>query len=262
MVDTTNNFYGRHHTLETRLRLSEIAKNRKASDETKKHLSESHMGEKNHMFGKKHTEETKQKISDVKQGCAPTRLGAKHKEESIIKMSNVKLGNHYSAGHVVSEEAKSRISKLKNGKHMSLETRQKMSKSRIKQWQNPEYREHTVKTSHLAQNIHPNKPETIIGNMLDNLFPNNWKFVGDGSVVIEGYNPDFININGKKQIIEFFGDYWHGEKARTYQETEPGRIELFKKYGYNTLVIWGKELKHPETVMSKIREFCTQEVHQ
>ena len=82
--------------------------------------------------------------------------------------------------------------------------------------------------------------------------------MGDGQLVIGGKNPDFANINGQKILCEMFGDYWHFDRARCYEETEEGRIELFKKFGYRTLVIWASELKEPEKVLSKIVEFSAQ----
>ncbi len=59
----------------------------------------------------------------------------------------------------------------------------------------------------------------------------------------------------KRKIIELFGDYWHTKKIRYYRDTEMGRIEYFKKYGYSCLVIWEKELKDLNKVLEKIRNF-------
>ena len=67
-------------------------------------------------------------------------------------------------------------------------------------------------------------------------------------------NPDFINKN-KDKIIEAFGSYWHTKKARVYEETEAGRIEYFKKYGFDTLIIWENELKNLDKVLEKIKNF-------
>ena len=97
----------------------------------------------------------------------------------------------------------------------------------------------------------PNKLETIILAILETLYPGEWKFVGNGEVMIGGKFPDFININGQKKIIEVFGDYWHcGENSED-------RINIFKPYGYDTLVIWEHELKDMGTVRNKISEFCS-----
>ncbi|MBS3151471.1 hypothetical protein J4443_03780 [Candidatus Woesearchaeota archaeon] len=52
----------------------------------------------------------------------------------------------------------------------------------------------------------------------------------------------------KKKISE-------AKKIRCYEETEEGRIQYFKKLGYQTLINWEKELKKPEIVLEKINNF-------
>lgn len=73
--------------------------------------------------------------------------------------------------------------------------------------------------------------------------------LGDGSVILEGKIPDFININGQKKIIELFGNYWHKEGD------EQTRKEYFNKYGYETLIIWEEEMKNLENVKNKLINF-------
>ena len=99
--------------------------------------------------------------------------------------------------------------------------------------------------------VHPNKPETVLINLLNILLPNEYKYVGDFKFWIEFLNPDFININGQKKIIELFGDYWH----RDTQKEDKKRIKTYQKYGYNTLVIWERELKDIDKVKNRIMEF-------
>lgn len=72
---------------------------------------------------------------------------------------------------------------------------------------------------------------------MNRLFPNEYRFVGDGSFWIGGKNPDFINVNGQKKIIEMFGDYWHsrevtGTSKRSHLQE---RIKHFAKYGFKDL---------------------------
>lgn len=67
--------------------------------------------------------------------------------------------------------------------------------------------------------------------------------------MINGKNPDFTNCNGKKKLIELFGDYWH--KGEDPQD----RINIFKKFGYDTLVIWESELKDINKVKNKVIKF-------
>jgi len=76
-----------------------------------------------------------------------------------------------------------------------------------------------------------------------------YRFVGDGKVVIEGRNPDFINCDGQKKIIEFFGEHWHEEKD------EEIKRQIYERYGYKLLVLWGKDLKDEENLLNKVLEF-------
>lgn len=109
----------------------------------------------------------------------------------------------------------------------------------------------------LGQQRKPNKPENIVLNILNNHFPNEWLYTGDGTFIINGLNPDFINVNGEKLIIEVFGDYWHTKKIRRYNETEKGRKEAYQKYGYDTLVVWESETKNLGLLLDKITNFIT-----
>lgn len=60
-----NGFYGRHHTEETRARMSESAKKRPpVSDEVRKRMSERMKGNQ-YLKGHKHTEETRKKMSGL-----------------------------------------------------------------------------------------------------------------------------------------------------------------------------------------------------
>ncbi len=112
-------------------------------------------------------------------------------------------------------------------------------------WKNDEY----IKKIQASFHCKPNKPETAILNLLNDLYPNEWKYTGDFSFVINGKSPDFVNCNGKKLIIEMFGDYWHkGESAKD-------REDVFKPFGYETLVIWESELKNIDAVKSRIQSF-------
>ena len=126
------------------------------------------------------------------------------------------------------------------------EVKKKHSDTLKKLWLNPEY----AKKMFDRFGIKPTKPEIELQNILNELFPGEYKYVGNGEVFINGKNPDFINCNGKKKIIEMFGNYWH--KGQDPQS----RINIFKPYGYETLVIWENDLKnYKELVKRKIIKF-------
>lgn len=119
----------------------------------------------------------------------------------------------------------------------------------FKRWGNIEYRENQIKKWMRGNKIKPNKSELQLQSILNELYPNEFKYVGDGEVVIAGKCPDFINVNGKKQIIELYGDYWHRN------DNPEDRIQIFEPYGYETLIIWEKELKDVNKVKEKLKRF-------
>jgi hypothetical protein len=130
--------------------------------------------------------------------------------------------------------------------HNLPEIKEKSKQTTLKLWQNIEY----CKKQTMSRAILPNKPEKFIMGILDNLFPHEWKYTGDLSFMIGGKNPDFVNINGQKKCIEHYGDWWH--KNNNPQD----RIDLFKRYGWDCLVIWEHELKDFKTLRRKIFDFA------
>lgn len=89
---------GKHHSKETRKKLSEKAKLR--------------IGPKNHFFGKEHSPETKEKISKAKKG-QPSPRGFQGHVHTIESRRKISQGGK---GRVVSPEAKQKIRKSKLGK--------------------------------------------------------------------------------------------------------------------------------------------------
>lgn len=177
----------------------------------------------------------------------------KHTKEELEKMRIATTGRRHSV------ETKAKISanhlgKLNPnyGKHPSLETRAKLSVSRRGE-KNPFYgKRHSEEILHrILCPSKPNKQELKLQAILDSYFPGEWKFVGDGQVIIGGLCPDFTNINGKKYLIELFEDYWHS-KVRSWTRTELGRIMCYNSYGYKCLVIWEHELKNEVALVEKL----------
>ena len=99
----------------------------------------------------------------------------------------------------------------------------------------------------------PNKSEKLLNKLLQEILLKEYEYVESGDVILGGFNPDFININGQKKIIELYGDYWHNKPD--YKERDKRRIKTYTKYGYKTLIIWEHELKDLELLASKIMEF-------
>jgi hypothetical protein len=100
----------------------------------------------------------------------------------------------------------------------------------------------------------PNKPEQKLINIINrNNLP--YKYVGNGEIIIGFKNPDFLNINGEKKIIEVFGDYWHNNYKTKWHQTEEGCKKYYSKYGLSTLVIWEHELDDENKIINKISKW-------
>jgi very-short-patch-repair endonuclease len=144
---------------------------------------------------------------------------------------------------------------IKNGEHISKETEFKKGSKPIhpytsielkKLWKDKNYKSYIIRKSMLGRKTTPNKPEKLLLTLL----PKSFKYVGDGKLILNGFNPDFIDKR-RKLIIELFGDYWH----KNTKQRDKIRLGIYKKYGYKTLIIWGKELKNLNKTNQKIKRF-------
>ena len=98
-------------------------------------------------------------------------------------------------------------------------------------------------------NIKPNNTEKcLIGLCEENNLP--FRFVGDGEVWLGNRNPDFLNTNGKKQVIELLGTYWHS----LFDGAQ--RKEHYRQYGFDCLIIWEEELTDMRKVQAKVRRYA------
>lgn len=186
-------------------------------------------------------------------------LGKPRSEETKEKLRKANLGKKQSA-----ETVAKRVSKVKGkpkpkkseqmmgntlalGKRWTLTEEQRARKAIINRalWRRLDYAKKVFK----GLNLKPNKQELKLQDILDIQHPKEWKYVGNGELIIGGRCPDFANTNGKKTLIELFGDYWHRN------DNPQDRINHFKQYGYSTLVIWENELKDTNKLLSKISLF-------
>jgi len=95
----------------------------------------------------------------------------------------------------------------------------------------------------------PNGAEATLIKVLEkNNLP--FKYTGGGDVWLGNRNPDFINTNGKKQAIELFGAYWHPVFDVA------NRIEHYKQYGFDCLIIWEDELANVPKLTHKVKRFA------
>ncbi|MCD8377881.1 MAG: GIY-YIG nuclease family protein [Candidatus Gastranaerophilales bacterium] len=86
----------------TKEKQSKVQTGKVRTDETRKRLSESHLGEKNSMYGKHHTDETKKKISENRRpvrGKDYPNYGKHFSEETRAKLSASHIGKNTGASH-------------------------------------------------------------------------------------------------------------------------------------------------------------------
>lgn len=143
------------------------------------------------------------------------------------------------------------------GKVRSFETIEKLKQSRLVMWQDPEYRKRMLPK--ICKVTYPNKGERYLLDILNQIYPNDWLFSGHGDVLVNGKKPDFTHKT-KKLLIEMFGCYFHSCKVcgltfKDHRESDKERIEFFKKFDYDCLILWEHELKDVETLKSKIINF-------
>lgn len=174
--------------------------------------------------GRKLSEKHKRKISEALKGEKSVCFGKPRSEETKRKISEAKKGV------VFSEEHKRKIGIANH--NCTEEKRRKLSEAR----------------KHQKFPTHHTKPELIFEKICkkDNL---PFKYTGDGSFWIENMNPDFVECNGKKIVVEIFGDYWHSPLLnRNLKEhgTLNYRKKILKKYGWKLIVFWETDLKRED----------------
>lgn len=247
------NCLGHQHSEESKRKMSESQKGHAVSKETKLKMSEAAKSRPSSFKGQRHTEESKRKMSEAHKGhivseeqkikLRKSSTGRRHTEESKKKMSLIQKGR------TVSEKHRKKLSESHKGNKPSEETKAKMSRAHKKLWADPVFHKAKQRKMSRGNNIRPNKPEKELLDLLQTLYPDDWKYVGGGDLIIGGKNPDFANVNGKKLLIELFGEHWHKDNSVRK------RMGVFKPYGFRTLVIWQKELQNQNTLVNKINRF-------
>lgn len=243
---------GKHHTQETLAKHSEFMKKLWTNPEFRQNQINKHKGrmpsnlgidigvrgKTTWMKGRHHTEEAKRKIGKAGKG----RIISEETRAKLRGRSSTMKGKH----HTQEAKEKNRLAHLgkttwNKGIPWSEETRHKVQMN----WRNEEY----TKMMGRSTVRKPSKPEKHLIEFLNIHFPNEWKYVGDFKFWIEGRNPDFININGKKAIIEYNG-YWKHTK-----EKDEAKTQHYALYGFKTLNLYPQDLKNESHLVQTISNF-------
>ncbi len=78
-----------------------------------------------------------------------------------------------------------------------------------------------------------------------------YRYVGNGSFIIENYNPDFINTNNEKIAIEVYARYYKRRNKVSIEEWKEERSEVFESYGWKLFYFDETEVTE-ESVLSKL----------
>lgn len=178
-----------------------------------------------------------------------SKPGAEENRSQSLKITNAKPEIKEKRSKAMTKsaarpEVKEKQRKASKESNSRPEVKEKLSIAGKRNWQNPEF----IKKMEIRLSIRPNIPETFLMNFLNELFPNEWKYTGDFSFMINGKNPDFIHMDYKK-CIEHYGHYWH-------QNDDPQtRINFFKNNGWDCLIVWQDELNDLITLKNKLLNF-------
>jgi len=203
--------------------------------------------------------------TEFQKGSIPWNKGIQHRPETIAKLKgrHTNPKTEFKAGHRPTEETRKKQSESAKRRFSDPAEREKQSKRKTgkkspvhsarmkKRWQEESY----VERQKLARDMKPNKAELTLGDLLGRLFINEYRYVGDFSFFLGGRCPDFMNVNGQKKLIELYGDYYHDQEIFPDTMTPEERISHFKDYGFNTLIVWEKELNDEPQLIEKLQAF-------
>lgn len=219
------------------------------------------LGQANPGYGKRYTKQEKQLIGElVKQALSDPQWRAEQSARGKRNMQNPDyVAKLQEAGRRLWENPSYRSIVLSQHKRVMStdEEKEKRRKATKKMWEDPRYRDKVITGVIAALNKKPNQREKQLDAILQEHFPRAYEYTGDGKLVIGGMIPDFVNVNGKKDVIELFGDYWHTIKDG-WKDNELGKIMAYNSFGYRCLVIWEHELRDEQAVVAKVRQFTRQ----
>ena len=120
--------YGKHHSEETKRKMSDAHRGKHHSEATKRKIGEANSGERSPNYGKHLSKDTRQKMSAA-------HKGKHHSKETKRKISEALIGErNYNYGKHLSEETKRKISDVQKGKHHSEESKRKISAAKTAYW--------------------------------------------------------------------------------------------------------------------------------
>lgn len=197
------------------------------------------------------------------------RRGMRNKEETKAKVSTWRTGKTYEdlygveKAKEVKEHVGDSIRGEKNGNYGKKRPKhvcEALSKAHLGKKLSEEHKAKILKESLKAQGMGKKSKIEKRVKQVAHGFHLPYKYTGDGKLTIGGLCPDFANCNGKKKLIELFGDYWHSDamvKAYGWKRGEFGRKAVYSQLGFDCLILWESEINQmsDEEIVARIEEF-------
>jgi len=227
------NCCGRQISIETRKKISEANKGKHPTKEAREKMSASQRG-------RQHTKETKEKMSAAQKGKNHPMFGKHHTEKAREKMRQIYKSKRIKRICLeCGKEFEVAPSRAKGNKGTFC-SKSCASKARIR----------NIRHKHKPKKT---KPELIFEEICKrNNLP--FHYVGDGSLWIgkkggKQLNPDFIEANGKKVLVEIMGAYWHSpllNKNLVKSNLQLFRKNHYKRYRWHSIFLWDTDLERED----------------
>lgn len=231
---------------DARAQMSAVHKGKPLSEGHKHKISDSLKGSGHPFYGRHHTFESRQKMSQTLESCWQN---PRYRQQLSITRKSLWQDPEYRDHQAKArgEEWRKKISSSHIGARNPMYGRTGNRNPAYGKKHSEDRKARTIRATLAALRVKPNKVELRLQNILNFHFPDNWKYVGDGQFIIGGCCPDFLNVNGKKHVIELFGNYWHPifDVAK--------KKEHYHRYGYRVTIVWDDELKDEAGLVKRLR---------
>ena len=268
-------FFGKHHSISSKLKMSESRKGKETSKETKIKMSkaqkgkklslehkmklkESHLGKNNYMFGKHFSKEAKRRSSLSHKGQNTWMKGRKLSEETKLK---IKIARKNQIRRPVTKQTLLKMRKSHLGqiswnkrKHLSEETKLKIKKARAKQIFPVKDTQIEIKIQNFLKKLRiefftHQYMQIEHGYQCDILIPIQKGIINKIIIECDG---DFIHCNPDKYSPDFrrFPNTKGDEPASVIWEKDRIRTKELIEKGFKVLRLWEFKIK-----AMKINEF-------
>jgi hypothetical protein len=196
------------------------------------------------MLGRHHSVSTRDKLSNSVRTFWSTHdhpsIGKKRSQETVDKWRK-SIGNKFP---YYGKENTAYGKKYWLGRHHTDETKERQRRKMIER---------------LKAGMYSSRPNGLEKKMISILkqLKAPYKYVGNFKFWIEDMNPDFVNVNGKKEVVELFGCYYHGcpvhyKENGKIKDDSRSRKKSFGKYGFECKIIWEHDIRDVEKIKTII----------